>query len=97
MLIATSLFTIGTAFVTRLAPPEMASKITAAHFLWVGLIGTLIGTTLYAAIADGIFPAAGPMAIAYSLSSVVGVLCVLSIVVYAVLLLLMRKEDTTRL
>ncbi len=93
MLIATSLFTIGTAFVTRLAPPEMAGKITAAHFLWVGLIGTLVGTTLYAAIADGIFAAAGPMAIAYSLSSVAGVLCVLSIIVYAVLLLLMRKED----
>jgi MFS family permease len=96
MLIATSLFTIGTAFVTRLAPPEMAGKITAAHFLWVGLLGTLVGTTLYAAIADGIFAATGPMAIAHSLSSVVGVLCVLSIVVYAVLLLLMRKEDATR-
>jgi uncharacterized membrane protein YdjX (TVP38/TMEM64 family) len=82
--------------VTRLAPPEMAGKITAAHFLWVGLVGTLVGTTLYAAIADGIFATTGPMAIAHSLSSVVGVLCVLSIVVYAVLLLLMRKEDATR-
>jgi Mn2+/Fe2+ NRAMP family transporter len=33
------------------------------------------------------------MAIAYALSSVVGVLGVLSIVVYAVLLLLTRKES----
>src|SRR5262249_52175945 len=96
MLIATSLFTIGTAFVTRLAPPEMAGKITAAHFLWVGLIGTFVGTTLYAAVADGIYAEAGPMAIAYSLSRVVGVLCVLAIVVYAILLLLTRKEDAAR-
>jgi MFS family permease len=96
MLIGTSLFTIGTAFVTRLSPPEMAGKITAFHFLWVGLVGTLVGTTLYAVIADRVFAAAGPMAIAYALSSVVGVLSILSIIVYASLLLLTRKEGAAR-
>jgi MFS family permease len=96
MLIGTSLFTIGTAFVTRLAPPEIAGRITSVHFLWVGLIGTLVGTTLYAAIADSVYAAAGPMAIAYSLSSVVGVLCILSIAVYAILVLMTRREGATR-
>jgi MFS family permease len=96
MLIGTSLFTIGTAFVTRLAPPEIAGRITSVHFLWVGLIGTLVGTTLYAAIADSVYAAAGPRAIAYSLSSVVGVLCVLSIAVYAILVLMTRREGAAR-
>lgn len=96
MLIGTSLFTIGTAFVTRLSPPEMAGKITSAHFLWVGVVGTLVGTTLYAAIADGVYAATGPMAIAYSLSSVAGVLCILAVVVYAILMHLTRKEGATR-
>ncbi|MDF2115790.1 MFS transporter [Roseiarcaceae bacterium H3SJ34-1] len=90
MLIGTSLFTIGTAFITRLAPPEMAGTITSMHFLWVGLVGTLVGTTLFAVVADRFY--SGPMAIAYSLSTVVGVLAVLAIAVYAVLLMLTRNE-----
>lgn len=94
MLIATSLFTIGTAFVTRLAPPEMAGKITSLHFLWMGLIGTLVGTTLYAVVADAVYGHAGPLAIAYSLSTVVGILTVLSIIVYALLMLITRQEST---
>jgi len=93
MLICTSLFTIGTAFITRLAPPEMAGKITSLHFLWVGLIGTLVGTTLYAVVADNVYAHAGPLAIAYSLSSVVAILAVLSVIVYALLLLMTRKES----
>ncbi|MDH7796712.1 MULTISPECIES: MFS transporter [unclassified Beijerinckia] len=93
MLIATSLFTIGTAFITRLAPPEMAGKITSLHFLWMGLIGTLVGTTLYAVVADTVYGHAGPLAIAYSLSTVVAILTVLSIVVYLLLMLLTRKES----
>lgn len=96
MLIGTSLFTIGTAYITRLAPPEMAGKITAAHFVWVGVVGTLVGTTLYAVIADRVYAGAGPMAIAYSLSRVAGVLCILAIVVYGLLLLPTRKEGATR-
>lgn len=93
MLIGTSLFTIGTAFITRLAPPEMAGKITSLHFLWVGLIGTLVGTTLYAVVADRIYSGAGALAIAYSLSTVVGILTVLSIIVYALLMLITHKES----
>lgn len=96
MLLGTSLFTIGTAFVTRLSPPELTGKITSAHFLWVGVVGTLVGTTLYAAVADGVFAGSGAMAIAYSLSSVFGVLCVLAIAVYVILLVLMRKEGAGR-
>jgi MFS family permease len=90
MLIGTSLFTIGTAYITRLAPPQLAGTITAVHFLWVGLIGTLVGTTLYAVVADRFY--SGPMAIAYSLSTVAGVLTVLAIIVYGSLLMLTRKE-----
>lgn len=78
MLVGTSLFTIGTAFITRLAPPDMAGKITALHFLWMGLVGTFVGTTLYAAVADRFFSASGPMAIAWSLASVAGTLDVLA-------------------
>jgi dipeptide/tripeptide permease len=76
---------IGTAFVARLAPPEMSGKITAVHILWVGMIGTAVGATLYAAVSDRFFQ--GPMALAYSMSVVVGVLDVLAVLAY---LLLMR-------
>ena len=85
MLIGTCLFTIGTTFVSRIAPSEMVGKITAFHILWVGLVGTAVGATLYAAVSDKFF--SGPSAIAYSLSSVVGVLDVLAIIGYLALLM----------
>jgi MFS family permease len=85
MLIATCMFTIGTAFIARLAPPEMSGKITAVHILWVGLAGTAIGATIFAAVSDRFFQ--GPMALAYSMSMVVGVLDVIAVLFY---LLLMR-------
>jgi hypothetical protein len=89
MLISTCLFTIGTAFIARLAPPEMAGKITAVHILWVGLVGTAVGATLYAVISDVFFQ--GPMALAYSMSLVVGVLDVLAIIFYLLLIVTTRR------
>jgi MFS family permease len=89
MLISTCLFTIGTAFIARLAPPEMSGKITAVHVLWVGLVGTAIGATLYAAVSDHFFQ--GPMALAYSMSLVVGVLDVLAITFYLLLIATTRR------
>jgi hypothetical protein len=88
MLIGTCMFTIGTAFIARVAPPEMSGKITALHVLWVGLVGTAVGATLYAAVSDRFFH--GPMALAYSMSTVVGVLCVLAFLVYLLLIRVTR-------
>ena len=93
MLIGTSLFTIGTAFVTRLAPPEMAGKITSLHFLCMGLVGTFIGTTLYAAVSDRFFATEGPMAIAWSLAWVAGVLDVLAFFGFILLFRLTRRTS----
>ncbi len=86
MLVGTSLFTIGTAFVTRLAPPEIAGKVTSLHFLWMGLIGTFVGTSLYAVVSDRVFAGTGPMAMAYSLAWVAGALDVLACIGFIALL-----------
>lgn len=90
MLIGTCLFTIGTNFVTSLSPPEMAGKITSIHFFWVGVCGTALGPTIFAAVSDRFFQ--GPAAIAYSQSVVVGVLDVVAILLYALLLAVSHSE-----
>jgi MFS family permease len=93
MLISTCMFTIGTAFIARLAPPEMSGKITALHILWVGLAGTAIGATLYAAVSDRFFQ--GPMALAYSMATVVGALDVIAVLVYLLLIRVTRHVVKT--
>ena len=92
LFIGTSTFTIGTALVTRLTPSSMAGKITSIHFLWVGMVGTAVGATLFASVSDYVFASAGKMAIAYSMSTVTGTLCTLAIITYAVILVIMRRN-----
>ena len=92
LLIATCTFTIGTALVTRLSPPDMVGKVTSLHFLWVGFCGTLIGGQLYPGVSEQIFAWAGEKAIAYSLSTVIGTLDVIAVLTYAVLLITTRDE-----
>ena len=92
LLIATSTFTIGTALVARLSPPDMVGKVTSLHFLWVGFCGTLIGGQLYPAVSDLVFHAAGERAIAYALSSVIGTLDLIALATYAILVLTTRAE-----
>lgn len=93
MLISTSLFTIGTNFVTGLAPPELAGKITSIHFFWVGICGTALGPTVFAMVSDRFFQ--GPAAIAYALSVVVGALGVIAMLLYATLLFVSRSEASS--
>ena len=92
LFIGTSTFTIGTALVARLAPSSMAGKITSIHFLWVGMVGTAVGATLFASVSDYVYAAAGKMAIAYSMSTVTGTLCVLAVMTYAIILVIMRRN-----
>jgi hypothetical protein len=92
LLTATCTFTIGTALLTRLSPPSMVGKITSLHFLWVGLCGTLIGGQLYPGVSELFFSHAGPRAISYALSSVIGTLGVLSFFCYLVLLMTTRRQ-----
>jgi MFS family permease len=91
-LIATSSFTIGTAFVARLSPPSMVGKVTSLHFLWVGFCGTLIGGQLYPGVSAVWFGWAGDKAIGYALSSVIGTLGVIALLTYGVLLMTTRVE-----
>lgn len=88
-LIGTSTFTIGTALIARLSPPQIVGKVSAIHILWVGLSGTAIGATLFAAVSDHVF--SGPLALAHSLSLVVGVLDVLALFGYWLLMRIMRN------
>ena len=90
LLMGTCLFTIGTNFVAELAPPEMAGKVTSLHFFWIGICGTALGPTLFAAVSDRFFR--GPAAIADSLSVVIGALDVMAILVYVLLLRISRSE-----
>jgi MFS family permease len=91
LLIGTSTFTIGTALVTRLSPPEMVGKITSLHFLWMGFCGTLIGGQLYPGVSEKFFAWAGERAISYSLASVIGTLTVLAFLCYLVLMVTTRR------
>jgi MFS family permease len=91
-LIATSSFTIGTAFIARLSPPSMVGKVTSLHFLWVGFCGTLIGGQLYPGVSAAFFGWAGEKAIAYALSSVIGILGLIALLTYGVLMLTTRAE-----
>jgi MFS family permease len=93
LLIGTSTFTVGTALVTRLSPPAMSGKVMALHFLWVGLMGTLVGGQLYPGVSDLFFGWAGEKAIAYSLSTVIGVLGILAVVGYVALILTTQREQ----
>lgn len=92
LLIATSTFTIGTALVARLSPPDMVGKVTSLHFLWMGLCGTLIGGQLYPGVSEVFFSWAGERAIAYSLSTVIGTLCVAAFICYLILIVTTRNE-----
>lgn len=92
MLIGTCLFTIGTNFVTELAPPEMAGKITSLHIFWIGVCGTAFGPTVFAVVSDRFFH--GAMAIAYSLSVVGGILDAAAILVYVLLLAVSHWEPS---
>ena len=91
-LVATCLFTIGTAAITHLAPSAMVGKITAIHFAWIGIMGTAVGPTLIASVSDGFFQ--GPGALGQALSSVEAGLVTVVVVGYSVLLWQMRQRAT---
>lgn len=92
LLIGTCTFTIGTALVARLSPPNMVGKLTSIHFMWVGFLGTFIGGVLYPAVSDNFFSGVGEKAISYSISSVIGTLDVVAFLGYAILILTTRRE-----
>ncbi len=92
LLTATCTFTIGTALVARLSPPNMVGKLTSLHFLWVGFCGTLIGGQIYPGVSEGFYAWAGDKAIAYALSTVIGTLDVIAFLTYVILLMTTRGE-----
>jgi len=91
LLVGTSTFTIGTALLTRLSPPDMVGKITSLHFLWMGFCGTLIGGQLYPSVSERVYAWAGEKAISYALASVIGTLTVLAFLCYLVLMVTTRR------
>jgi MFS family permease len=91
LLFNTSLFTIGTAFVTKVVPPELSGKISAFHFFIVGVCGTAIAPTLIAVVSDNFF--SGPAAIGHALSLVTACLDVAAMACFAVLLSVMRGAN----
>jgi MFS family permease len=88
LLFNTSLFTVGTAFITKVIPPDLSGKISALHFFIVGVCGTAIAPTLIAAVSDNFFT--GPAAIGHALAVVCGALDVATMACYWVLLKVMR-------
>ena len=92
LFIGTSTFTIGTALVARLSPPNMVGKLTSLHFLWVGFCGTLIGGQIYPGVSEAFYAWAGDKAIAYALSTVIGALDVIAFLTYVILLMTTRGE-----
>jgi hypothetical protein len=74
--------------VTKVAPPDLAGKISAFHFFIVGVCGTAIAPTLIAAVSDNFFT--GPGALGHALAVVVGCLDVVAMMCFAILLAVLR-------
>ncbi|HUB97187.1 MAG TPA: MFS transporter [Stellaceae bacterium] len=83
LLFNTSLFTIGTALVTKVVPPDLSGKISAFHFFIVGVCGTAIAPTLIAVVSDNFY--AGPAAIGHAMALVAGALDVAAMACFAML------------
>ena len=84
-----AIFTVATVATTNLTPAPMMGKVAGLHFLFFNLIGFALGAMLVAFVSDHVF--AGATAIAYAMSSVIGVFDVIAIASFFVLARSMRS------
>jgi len=77
------IFTVATVATASLTPAPMMGKVAGLHFFLFNLIGFALGATLVAVVSDRVFT--GATAIAYAMSSVIGIFDVIAIASFLVL------------
>ena len=86
-----AIFTVATVATANLTPAPMMGKVAGLHFFFFNLIGFALGAMLVALVSDHVF--AGATAVAYAMSSVIGVFDVMAIASFFLLARNMRHES----
>jgi len=77
------IFTVATVATASLTPAPMMGKVAGLHFFLFNLIGFALGAMLVAVVSDHVFT--GATAMAYAMSSVIGIFDVIAIASFLVL------------
>lgn len=87
-----AIFTVATVATASLTPAPMMGKVAGLHFFLFNLIGFALGAMLVAVVSDRVF--SGATAIAYAMSSVIGIFDVIAIASFLVLAQGMRLRSS---
>ncbi len=87
--LAPCIFSVATVATSSLTPASMIGKVAGLHFFLFNLLGFAFGAMLVAVVSDRVF--SGATAIAYAMSSVIGIFDVIAIVSFFVLASGMRR------
>lgn len=87
-----TIFTVATVATASLTPAPMMGRVAGLHFFLFNLIGFALGAMLVAVVSDRVFT--GAAAIAYAMSSVIGIFDVIAIASFLVLAQGMRLTSS---